>query len=155
MEQHLPRGDRRSHESGDDGDAVADGDVTRGERAIARLSQREQRAKRAHHDRDALHDAERARRLTGDHLDAEGGGQNQNQYPDIEGGREQIERGDPSEAQSKGGGHVPHDMQENPSQRQEKQWKPERMPAPHRAKRQQHEDHEQCVNHSPKPSAAA
>jgi hypothetical protein len=42
-------------------------------RAVARLSQHKQRAKRTQHEGDALHDAKRARRLACNQLDAEGG----------------------------------------------------------------------------------
>jgi hypothetical protein len=61
--------------------------------ARSRACQSVQRAKRAHHECDALHDAERAWRLAGDQLDAEGSSENENYDPCIEGGRKQIERG--------------------------------------------------------------
>src|SRR6187402_2683974 len=93
VEQHLTCGDRRSQESGDDGQAVADGEVTKGEDTIAGLQQQVEWTQRTHHQRDALHDAKRARRLPGDQLDGEGPGQNQNQNPNVAGGGEQKERG--------------------------------------------------------------
>ena len=49
-----------------------------------------QRAERAHHERDALRDAERAGRLAGDELHGEGGREDANQHPHIKGsGRKQ------------------------------------------------------------------
>jgi hypothetical protein len=106
----------RHQEAQKDGHPAADGDDTRRERAVACLQQHVQRAERAQHQGDALNDAEQARRLPEDQLDAEGGCQSHHLDPDIEGGCEEIEPGHAalSKAQTERRGHLAHDMQENP-----------------------------------------